>query len=195
MLISRYFSNHVLFNNQQPRPQSSTVAIKYLIQESETSALCYDAQHEELVNRAVGSDAQVQRLMIPWDSLQSLNSFQISLPTEKSTLRNEISSESIAFYFHSSGTAGIPKLISQTHHGAVGVLPLLQEEIKDTNNKTLLSTFTTTPLYHGGIADIFRHGVRHPLYDYFQKTKFLSSGPMYPHVSTESMRSIELMNL
>ena len=71
MSISRYFSNHVLFTNQQPRPQSSTVAIKYMIQESETSALCYDAQHEELVNRAVGSDAQVQRLMIPWDLLQA----------------------------------------------------------------------------------------------------------------------------
>ena len=63
-----------------------------------------------------------------------------------------LSLESIAFYFHSSGTTGMPKLISQTHHGAVGILPLLQ----DLDDEVLLSTFTTTPLYHGGIADIFR---------------------------------------
>ncbi|KAL9012626.1 MAG: hypothetical protein Q9173_002617 [Seirophora scorigena] len=56
----------------------------------------------------------------------------------------------IAFYFHTSGTSsGLPKPIPQTHHGAVGVLPSL----RDGQQK---ATLTTTPLYHGGIADCFR---------------------------------------
>lgn len=60
------------------------------------------------------------------------------------------SASSVAFYFHTSGTSsGLPKPIPQTHHGAVGVLPRLANGHKK-------ATFTTTPLYHGGIADCFR---------------------------------------
>ncbi|KAL8761958.1 MAG: hypothetical protein Q9184_001972 [Pyrenodesmia sp. 2 TL-2023] len=56
----------------------------------------------------------------------------------------------VAFYFHTSGTSsGLPKPIPQTHHGAVGVLPRLP-------NGHEKATVTTTPLYHGGIADCFR---------------------------------------
>ena len=63
---------------------------------------------------------------------------------------------STAFYFHSSGTTGHPKLIPQTHNGAAGIQPRLQNR-NITNDKTLrIATFTTTPLYSGGIADLFR---------------------------------------
>ncbi|KAI4141968.1 MAG: hypothetical protein LQ341_003357 [Variospora aurantia] len=56
----------------------------------------------------------------------------------------------IAFYFHTSGTSsGLPKPIPQTHHAAIGVLPSLSDGYQK-------ATFTTTPLYHGGIADCFR---------------------------------------
>ncbi|KAL8913687.1 MAG: hypothetical protein Q9171_001537 [Xanthocarpia ochracea] len=56
----------------------------------------------------------------------------------------------VAFLFHTSGTSsGLPKPIPQTHYGAVGVLPRLPEGHRK-------ATFTTTPLYHGGIADCFR---------------------------------------
>lgn len=55
----------------------------------------------------------------------------------------------IAYWHHTSGTSsGLPKPIAQTHRGAVGVLPRLDG--RDA------ATFTTTPLYHGGIADCFR---------------------------------------
>ncbi|KAL9601196.1 MAG: hypothetical protein Q9219_002696 [cf. Caloplaca sp. 3 TL-2023] len=55
-----------------------------------------------------------------------------------------------AFLFHTSGTSsGLPKPIPQSHHGAIGVLPSLGNGHKQ-------ATFTTTPLYHGGIADCFR---------------------------------------
>ena len=54
-----------------------------------------------------------------------------------------------AYWHHTSGTStGLPKPIAQSHRGAVGVLPRL--------NGRGQATFTTTPLYHGGIADCFR---------------------------------------
>ena len=55
----------------------------------------------------------------------------------------------VAYLHHTSGTStGLPKPIPQTHHGALGVLPTL--------DGTGQATFTTTPLYHGGVADLFR---------------------------------------
>ncbi len=55
----------------------------------------------------------------------------------------------IAYIFHTSGTStGLPKPIPQTHHAGIGVLPCLDGKEA--------ATFTTTPLYHGGIADCFR---------------------------------------
>lgn len=52
--------------------------------------------------------------------------------------------------FHTSGTSsGLPKPIPQTHHAAVGVLPHLPGGGK-------YATLSTTPLYHGGIADCLR---------------------------------------
>ncbi|CAL8582210.1 hypothetical protein XPA_007880 [Xanthoria parietina] len=56
----------------------------------------------------------------------------------------------IAFFFHTSGTSsGLPKPVPLDHYGAVGVLPCLPQGHS-------IATFTTTPLYHGGIADCFR---------------------------------------
>ncbi len=54
-----------------------------------------------------------------------------------------------AYLHHTSGTSsGLPKPIAQSHRAAAGVLPCLNGEHE--------ATFTTTPLYHGGIADCFR---------------------------------------
>lgn len=56
----------------------------------------------------------------------------------------------VAYLFHTSGTSsGLPKPIPQLHHAAVGVLPRLPDGEGH-------STFSTTPLYHGGIADCLR---------------------------------------
>ncbi|KIV92355.1 hypothetical protein PV10_06802 [Exophiala mesophila] len=55
----------------------------------------------------------------------------------------------IAYLHHTSGTStGVPKPIPQSHRAAVGVLPCFDGHTA--------ATFTTTPLYHGGIADVFR---------------------------------------
>lgn len=59
-------------------------------------------------------------------------------------------SHDIAYLFHTSGTSsGLPKPIPQSHYAAVGVLPRLP-------GGGSAATFSTTPLYHGGIADCFR---------------------------------------
>lgn len=64
-------------------------------------------------------------------------------------LSNPIHDTDTAYWHHTSGTStGLPKPIAQSHRGAVGVLPRL--EGRDA------ATFTTTPLYHAGIADCFR---------------------------------------
>jgi acyl-CoA synthetase (AMP-forming)/AMP-acid ligase II len=56
----------------------------------------------------------------------------------------------VAYLHHTSGTSsGLPKPIPQSHRAAVGVLPHLPKI-------PTVASFTTTPLYHGGIADLFR---------------------------------------
>ncbi|EEU41683.1 uncharacterized protein NECHADRAFT_54322 [Fusarium vanettenii 77-13-4] len=56
----------------------------------------------------------------------------------------------IAYIFHTSGTSsGLPKPIPQSQLGVVGVLPVFPGENKP-------ATFSTTPLYHGGLADCMR---------------------------------------
>ena len=61
-----------------------------------------------------------------------------------------VSEFDIAYLHHTSGTStGLPKPIPQTHRAAVGVLPTFDS----CHDK---ATFTTTPLYHGGVADCFR---------------------------------------
>ena len=64
-----------------------------------------------------------------------------------------LSPKNTAYLHHTSGTStGIPKPIPQSHHAAILVLPHLPPPA----NQTAKATFTTTPLYHGGIADLFR---------------------------------------
>ncbi|RSL62896.1 hypothetical protein CEP54_005510 [Fusarium duplospermum] len=56
----------------------------------------------------------------------------------------------IAYIFHTSGTSsGLPKPIPQSQFGVVGALPVFPGKNKP-------ATFSTTPLYHGGLADCMR---------------------------------------
>lgn len=55
-----------------------------------------------------------------------------------------------AYYCHTSGTSsGLPKPIMQSQFGVIGALPRFPGEGKP-------ATFSTTPLYHGGLPDCFR---------------------------------------
>ena len=56
-----------------------------------------------------------------------------------------------AYFHHTSGTSsGLPKLLPVSHHMAIGALPALNHDASAN------ATFSTTPLYHGGVADCFR---------------------------------------
>ncbi|KAI4796975.1 acetyl-CoA synthetase-like protein, partial [Aureobasidium sp. EXF-8845] len=62
----------------------------------------------------------------------------------------EVKETDVAYLHHTSGTSsGVPKPIPQTHRAGAGVLP----SFPDGKQR---ATFTTTPLYHGGVADCFR---------------------------------------
>ena len=57
---------------------------------------------------------------------------------------------SVAYHRHNSRTsAGLPKVIPQSHRATLRVLPHLPQGAQD-------AMFATTSLYHRGIADSFR---------------------------------------
>ena len=70
------------------------------------------------------------------------------LITDVESIRT-VSENDVAYLHHTSGTStGLPKPIPQTHRAGIGVLPCLNGKAE--------ASFTTTPLYHGGVADCFR---------------------------------------
>ena len=88
-----------------------------------------------------------------------------------------VSEHDVAYLHHTSGTStGLPKPIAQTHRAAVGVLPCL--------NGKGSATFTTTPLYHGGIADCFRAWTSDALI-------WLFPGKEVPITASNTLKSLE----
>ena len=141
-------------------PQCSASAIAHLCHSCEVSVLLVDEQHEDLAAKAgeVEADARKTKLehkVLPFTTehdvlgvISRLREQQVAIPS--------IESGDIAYLHHTSGTSsGIPKPIPQSHHGAVGVLPSFDGQAS--------ATFTTTPLYHGGPADIFRAWASHAM--------------------------------
>ena len=116
------------------------------------SILVHDTTYESLAVKAVSeSKFGLQAVTIPW---------QLQKTPFTSILRNQGQCDEpqpevrgkatdVAFVLHTSGTSsGLPKPIPQSHHAAFRVLPSLDGRDD--------ASFTTTPLYHGGIADCFR---------------------------------------
>ena len=135
-------------------PQCQPGAIAHLCKTCDVETLFYDVIYQEQAKEA--------SLIARNDDGYSLYAIELPFTTDASVFRliesgerNEktvknfsVSRNSVAYIHHTSGTSsGLPKPIPQTHHAAIGVLPHLP------SNK---GTFTTTPLYHGGIADAFR---------------------------------------
>ncbi|KAL8847300.1 MAG: hypothetical protein Q9221_007645 [Calogaya cf. arnoldii] len=125
--------------------------------DSVVTRLVHDEAYANLAKEAVGDVNHRSMLVpIPKDLLQGPDHERSSIKDGDVHERRSFpehqqrTSSDVAFLFHTSGTSsGLPKPIPQSHYGAVGVLPCLPEG----HNK---ATFTTTPLYHGGIADCFR---------------------------------------
>ncbi|KAL9062832.1 MAG: hypothetical protein Q9157_008596, partial [Trypethelium eluteriae] len=127
-------------------------AISNLCRASGVSVLFYDAKYENL---AKGTPEWLQDTVLPFTKKDEAVHFHELTATSKQIAIEtpKIEEEAVAYLFHTSGTSsGLPKPIPQTHRAAAGVLPRLM----NSNDAPLLATFTTTPLYHGGISDLFR---------------------------------------
>lgn len=123
-------------------PQCQPAAIVHLCNSCHVGFLFHDEAYSELAQSASSTasfDLNCQAL---------IKKNQVDSHGPSGEFRTQ-SSDDVAFLFHTSGTStGLPKPIPQSHHAAVGVLPSLDG--RDSG------TFTTTPLYHGGIADCLR---------------------------------------
>ncbi|KAI9743451.1 MAG: hypothetical protein M1818_002763 [Claussenomyces sp. TS43310] len=134
-------------------PQCRPAAVAHLCKSCDVSVLFHDKSNANLASGAVSESAlTLAAIEFPWQAqgicITSLvrNSEEVSRNFERSVNQNALEA---AFIFHTSGTStGLPKPIVQSHRAAFGVLPKLDGRE--------LATFTTTPLYHGGISDCFR---------------------------------------
>ncbi|KAL8685031.1 MAG: hypothetical protein Q9218_008011, partial [Villophora microphyllina] len=134
-------------------PQCQPSAIAHLCKTCDVQCLIYDEAYAELAGKTEEiQDSRFEALAVPKDLMSQINAHatQESPPESLAPKATEGSPSHVAFLFHTSGTSsGLPKPIPQTHHGVIGVLPRL-------SNGHEKATFTTTPLYHGGISDCFR---------------------------------------
>ncbi|KAJ9616972.1 hypothetical protein H2200_000693 [Cladophialophora chaetospira] len=134
-------------------PQCSPSAIAQLCKTCSVRYLLYDEAYGDLAGKASREaekldDAGLSTVLLPSTGENIFDIIRTS--TESSATSPAImEDEHVAYLHHTSGTSsGTPKPIPQTHHGALGVLPTLDGRMS--------SSFTTTPLYHGGVADLFR---------------------------------------
>jgi thioester reductase-like protein len=130
-------------------PQCQPAAILHLCKSCNVSLLIHDVSHlsraEETSALQDGEGADLAVGLIPAQEVED-----ILQPLDTVLPPPNINDEDVAYLHHTSGTSsGLPKPIPQSHRAAIGVLPHLPTD-------TPKATFTTTPLYHGGIADVFR---------------------------------------
>ena len=130
-------------------PQCQPAAIVHLCRECNVSLFLFDQAHNARAKETRQLLENTQFVITDgqdWDVRHSVDASGYQhLPTSSS----ETHEADTAYWHHTSGTStGLPKPIAQSHRGAAGVLPRL--------NGRGEATFTTTPLYHGGIADCFR---------------------------------------
>ena len=134
-------------------PQCSPSAIAHLCKECDVSVLLYEQQYDELAGQSASEARQQQSsslkaYRLPFGSDAEVVSL-VQMVDKAPVLASNPAEADIAYLHHTSGTStGLPKPIPQSHQGGLGVLPCL--------DGTKHATFTTTPLYHGGVADLFR---------------------------------------
>ena len=134
-------------------PQCQPDAIAHLCKVCEAKIIFHDEtyalQSQEAAQAAKRDGVDLEAAALHLDLEQSL---QDNAAEEPDDLDGEVEMKDsdVAYLHHTSGTSsGVPKPIPQTHRAGAGVLPAFPD-----GNKC--ATFTTTPLYHGGIADLLR---------------------------------------
>lgn len=135
-------------------PQCQPSAILHLCKSCNVSLLLHDDAHSQRASEAekLGeeeNETKIEAQLIPIRPDEDIFDL-VHEPVDFSLPNSVTNPSSVAYLHHTSGTSsGLPKPISQTHRAAIGVLPRLSET-------PCKAAFTTTPLYHGGIADAFR---------------------------------------
>jgi len=132
-------------------PQCQPSAIAHLCNESGASLIYHDPMYAKQATSAAQQSETLEAKALPFKSEFDIMQL-MKLSTGRYLLEEpfEIQDTDVAYLHHTSGTSsGVPKPIPQTHRAGAGVLP----RFKDGRTK---ATFTTTPLYHGGVADCFR---------------------------------------
>ncbi|KAF2876556.1 hypothetical protein BDV95DRAFT_590652 [Massariosphaeria phaeospora] len=134
-------------------PQCQPAAIAHLCKSCQVRLLLHDSSHYDRSSQAARLLHEENEVLvsqaIPLQDDQDMIQLVQRTPAShgKTPPVDELA---VAYLHHTSGTStGLPKPIPQTHRAAVGVLPHLPQ----TPSK---ASFTTTPLYHGGIADLLR---------------------------------------
>ncbi|KAH7401932.1 hypothetical protein DE146DRAFT_692008 [Phaeosphaeria sp. MPI-PUGE-AT-0046c] len=135
-------------------PQCQPAAILHLCKSCNVSVLLVDKAHAErgrkteiLAEEDCASSFKTQSL--PLQEEEDIFGV-IQEPMELDLTVPNLDDSATAYLHHTSGTSsGLPKPIPQSHRGALGVLPHIPKIPG-------IASFTTTPLYHGGIADLFR---------------------------------------
>ncbi|TVY33989.1 Adenylate-forming reductase [Lachnellula subtilissima] len=133
-------------------PQCQPAAIASLCKSCDASILFHDPSHSDLASSAAYlPNTNLIAQLLPWKRVEKdvIDIIRVNESNSDFVPLYEPSENDTAYIHHSSGTStGIPKPIPQSHRAASGVLPCLDGQKS--------ATFTTTPLYHGGIADCFR---------------------------------------
>ncbi|KAL9051974.1 MAG: hypothetical protein Q9162_005697 [Coniocarpon cinnabarinum] len=136
-------------------PQNQPEAILHLCKASQATVLIYDELYKDLssgtleVGLSSGYKA-LESLSIPFSVSDEIFKHALQSDEFLSAVVPSHSPSDIAYLFHTSGTSsGLPRPIPQTHHGAIEVLPAFKDGY-------MAATYSTTPLYHGGISDLFR---------------------------------------
>jgi thioester reductase-like protein len=124
-------------------PQLDKASMEHLCQEQHVEYLFHDSEH-------AGKAAEVQAVKaVQLDAKVSFNGGKYDSGIE-SQIGPQGKTASIPYLHHSSGTSsGKPKAIPQSNNAAFAALPCFVES-------PARATFSTTPLYHGGVADCFR---------------------------------------
>ncbi|EME40345.1 non-ribosomal peptide synthetase-like protein [Dothistroma septosporum NZE10] len=130
-------------------PQCSPGAVVELCKQCEVEYLFYDEVYQKLAKEAAeASNGKVKLLGLTFG--EATGAFEVVKKKPKTMMKAEgVNKDDVAYLHHTSGTStGIPKPIPQTHRVGAGVYARF--------DGSRHATFTTTPLYHGGIADLFR---------------------------------------
>ncbi|KAI5790287.1 hypothetical protein EDC01DRAFT_788548 [Geopyxis carbonaria] len=119
--------------------QCNAKSIRHLMHITPATLLLYTKTHEATVRSAgLNSSKWMSTMMLPFPTTESPP--PVPPPAE-------VSPESVAYIHHTSGTTGFPKPIFTPHAASTVHLPCIPGAAP---------TLTTTPLYHGGTADLWR---------------------------------------